>query len=176
VPVVTAVTPSGRAHGRAAGGDEQAAFAVFRPRRGRQVAYGFAALTLVLFAVIAVLLPGPDEGGTWRTGDKIFFGAVGVAIALLLWRFASIRAVPTREGLTVRNLFTTRRLSWQEVLDVRFAGGDPWVTLGLSDTDTLAVMAIQKADAEYGRAEAGRLAALVQALGPSAESPDVTLD
>ena len=174
---MTAVTPSGRTDGRAAGdGDEQAAFAVFRPRRGRQVAYGFAAVTLVLFAVIAVLLPGPDEGGTWRTGDKIFFVGVGVAIALMLWRFASIRAVPTRDGLTVRNLFTTRTLSWQEVLDVRFAGGDPWVSLALSDTDTLAVMAIQKADAEYGRAEAGRLAALVQALGPSAKSPDVTLD
>ena len=140
------------------------------------MAYGFAAATLVVFGVIAVILPGPDEGGTWRVGDKFFFALVGVAIALLLWRFASIRAVPTRESLTVRNLFTTRTVSWQDVLDVRFAGGDPWVTLQLSDTDTLAVMAIQKADAEYGRAEAGRLAALVQALGPSAKSPDVTLD
>jgi hypothetical protein len=140
------------------------------------VAYGFAALTMVLFAVIAALLPGPAEGGTWRTGDKIFFVGVGVAIALVLWRFAAIRAVPTRDGLTVRNLFTTRTLSWQEVLDVRFSGGDPWVSLSLSDTDTLAVMAIQKADADFGRAEAGRLAALVQALGPSAQSPDVTLD
>jgi hypothetical protein len=140
------------------------------------VAYGFTALTLVVFAIIAVLLPGPAQGGTWRTGDKIFFMGVGVAIALVLWRFAALRAVPTRDGLTVRNLFTTRTLSWQEVLDVRFSGGDPWVSLALSDTDTLAVMAIQKADAEFGRAEAGRLAALVQALGPSAKSPDVTLD
>ena len=171
------VTPSGRTPGRAAGSaDERAAFAVFRPRRGRKVAYGFAALTVVVFAVIAVLLPGPDQGGTWRTGDKIFFMGVGVAIAVMLWRFAALRAVPTRDGLTVRNLLTTRTLSWQEVLDVRFSGGDPWVTLALSDTDTLAVMAIQKADADYARAEAGRLAALVQALGPSAPSPDVTLD
>jgi hypothetical protein len=170
---VTAVTPPGRAPGAE---DEQAAFAVFRARRGRTVAYGFAVATLLVFGVIAALLPGPAEGGTWRTGDKVFFAAVGVAIALLLWRFASIRATPTRDGLTVRNLFTTRTLSWRDVQDVRFAGGDPWVTLGLSDTDTVAVMAIQKADGDYGRAEAGRLAALVQALGPSATSPDVTLD
>ena len=174
---MTAVPPPGRASDGSSGDEgQQAAFAVFRPRRGRQVAYGFAALTLVLFAVIAVLLPGPAEGGNWRTGDKIFFAAVGVSIALMLWRFASIRAVPTRDGITVRNLLTTRTLSWREVLDVRFSGGDPWVTLSLSDTDTLAVMAIQKADADYARAEAGRLAALVQALGPSAQSPDVTLD
>ena len=170
---MTAVTPAGRAPSDA---DEQAAFAVFRPRRGRTVAYAFAAATLVIFGVIAVLLPGPAEGGTWRTGDKVFFAGVGVAIALLLWRFASIRAQPTRESLTVRNLITTRTVSWQEIVDVRFSGGDPWVTIALSDTDTLAVMAIQKADADFGRAEAGRLAALVQALGPSATSPDVTLD
>ena len=49
------------------------------------------------------------------------------------------------------------------------------MSLDLDDGDTLAVMAIQRADAEFGRAEAGRLAALVQALGPSATSPEVTL-
>lgn len=169
---MTTVTPSGRA----ASADEQAAFAVFRARRGRSVAYAFAAATLVVFGVIALLLPGPAQGGTWRTGDRIFFAAVGVAIAVLLWRFASIRAVPTRDSLTVRNLFTTRTVAWREIVDVRFSGGDPWVTIALSDTDTVAVMAIQKADSGFGRAEAGRLAALVQALGPSATSPDVTLD
>jgi len=160
-------------HGRAAA-DDQAAFAPFRPRRGRVVALGFAALTLVVFVVIAVFLPSPAEGGTWRPGDKVFFAGVGVAIAFLLWRFATIRAVPTREDLTVRNLFLSRTVAWQEVVDVRFEGGDPWVTIELTDTDTLAVMAIQRADAGYGRAEAGRLAALVQALGPTPPSPDVT--
>jgi hypothetical protein len=50
------------------------------------------------------------------------------------------------------------------------------VTLELDDADTLAVMAVQKADGPWGRAEASRLAALVQALGPSAQSPEVTAD
>ena len=154
--------------------DEVAAFAPFRPRRGRTVSLVFAVATLVVFGVIAVVLPSPEQGGTWRVGDKIFFALVGVAIAALLWRFASIRALPTRETLTVRNLFTTRVVAWRSVVDVRFGGGDPWVTIELDDTDTLAVMAIQKADAEVGRSEASRLAALVQALGPSATSPDVT--
>jgi hypothetical protein len=154
--------------------DNHAAFAAFRPRRGRTVAYGLAGLTLLLFGLLAAILPGPAQGGTWTPGDKVFFAAVGVAIALLLWRFATIRAVPTRETLTVRNLLTTRTVTWREVTEVRFGGGDPWVTVRLVDTDTLAVMAIQRADAGYGRAEAGRLAALVQALGPSASSPEVS--
>ena len=161
---------------RGSGSDERAAFAPFRPRRGRVVATVSALVTLLVFAVVAVVLPGPDQGGAWRTGDRVFFAGVGVAMALLLWRFASIRAVPTRESLTIRNLFLTRTVSWREVVDVRFVEGDPWVTLELSDTDTLAVMAIQKADGGFGRAEAGRLAALVQALGPSVPSPDVTPD
>lgn len=152
----------------------QAAFAPFRPRRGRAVSGGFAAASVLLFGVIAVVLPGPDQGGPWRLGDRIFFLGVGVAIAALLWRYATIRAVPTRQGLTVRNLFMTRTVSWDSVVDLRFSGGDPWVTIELDDTDTLAVMAIQKADGVFARAEASRLAALIQALGPSANSPDVT--
>ena len=156
--------------------DDHAAFAPFRPRRGRTVALTAAALSLLVFGVIALFLPGPAEAGNWKVGDRVFFAGLGVAIAWLLWRYASIRAVPTRDDLTVRNLFTTRSVTWRAITDVRFSGGDPWLTLELDDTDSLAVMAIQKADAGFGRAEAGRLAALVQALGPSATSPDVTPD
>ncbi|QGN59346.1 PH domain-containing protein [Nostocoides sp. HKS02] len=156
--------------------DDQAAFAPFRPRRGRTVAIAAAVLSVVIFGVVAVFLPGPAQAGNWRVGDRVFFAGLGVAMAYLLWRYASIRATPTRETLTVRNLFTTRAVSWQSVVDVKFAGGDPWVSLELDDTDVLAVMAIQKADSTFALAEARRLVALVQALGPSAASPDVTLD
>ncbi|WP_230209161.1 PH domain-containing protein [Nostocoides sp. HKS02] len=140
------------------------------------MAIAAAVLSVVIFGVVAVFLPGPAQAGNWRVGDRVFFAGLGVAMAYLLWRYASIRATPTRETLTVRNLFTTRAVSWQSVVDVKFAGGDPWVSLELDDTDVLAVMAIQKADSTFALAEARRLVALVQALGPSAASPDVTLD
>ncbi len=165
--------PHHRGHGDREDGD---AFAAFRPRRGRVVALGCAIAALVVFIVIATVLPGPSEAGNWRLGDRLFFAGLGVAIAVVLWRYASIRATPTREALTVRNLFTTRTVPWRTVVDLRFGGGDPWVTIELEDTDTLAVMAIQKADGAYGQAEASRLAALLQALGPTATSPDVTPD
>ena len=93
-------------------------------------------------------------------------------MGFVMWGFDSVRAGPTRESLTVRNLFLSREVPWRSIVDVRFSGGDPWLTVELDDTDTLAVMAIQKADAEWGRSEASRLAALVQALGPPAPSPD----
>ena len=89
----------------------------------------------------------------------------------------SLNVTPAAIGfLGTEGLYTDPQVAaWREVTDVRFGGGEPWVTIELDDTDTLAVMAIQKADGAFGRTEASRLAALVQALGPTTRSPDVTL-
>lgn len=146
-----------------------AAFAPFRPRRGRAVALTFQWGSLALFAVLAVVLPATVGGAPWSVGDRAMFFLIGVAIAVMAHRYAAIVAVPSREGLVVRNLVLTRTLTWPEIVEVRFGGGDPWVSLDLSDADTLAVMAIQKADGPVAMQEARRLAALVQALGERAE-------
>ena len=61
----------------------------------------------------------------------------------------------------MRNVVYTTRLEWAQIVAVRFGGGDPWVTLDLDDGEVLAVMAIQRADGDRGRAEARRLATLV---------------
>ena len=71
------------------------------------------------------------------------------------------RALLDERGLTVRNLVLVRRLEWAEVVDVRFGEGRPWVQLDLADGDTLAVMAIQRADGPAAQREARRLATLV---------------
>jgi hypothetical protein len=131
---------------------------------------GVAVAALVIFTAGAISVPqGDPRLGGWTLVDRLTLVLIGVAIAVLMWRYASIRAVPTREGLVVRNLFTTRRLAWPQIVRVQFGGGAPWVTLDLDDTDTVAVMAIQKADGSFSRAEAGRLSALVQVNG---ERPD----
>jgi peptidoglycan/LPS O-acetylase OafA/YrhL len=137
----------------------------FRSRRGRLVATVMAVLSLVVFAVVAVLLPANSGLTTWQPADRVLVLAIGVLIALVCWRYATIRAVPTLDGLVVRNLMVTRTVSWAEVIDVEFGGGAPWVTLELDDTDTLAVMAIQRADGTTAMSEAQRLAALVRDLG-----------
>lgn len=145
-------------------------YAVFRPRRGRKVAIGVAVAALAIFTAGAISVPQGDPVlGGWTILDRLTLVLIGVAIAVLMWRYASIRAVPSREGLVVRNLFTTRRLAWPQIVRVQFGGGAPWVTLDLDDTDTVAVMAIQKADGRFSRAEAGRLSALVQVNGERPE-------
>ncbi len=137
-------------------------YAPFVPRRGRRVALGFAAASLVLFAGLTLAVSSADIPA-WSTSDSVLLLLVGVLLAATMWRFAALRAVPSPTGLVVRNILLTREVTWAEVSRVRFAGGDPWVVLDLTDGEQLAVMAVQKADGPVARAAAQRLAALVQA-------------
>ena len=146
-----------------AGRGQSDPYAVFRPRRGRRVAVTMAVLSLLIFAGGALSLPqtAPLSAG-WGVLDRLLLASCGVIVSALLWRYASIRAVPSTQGLVIRNLVTTRTLEWAQIVRVLFGGGAPWVSVDLDDTDTVAVMAIQKADGAFGRAEAARLSALVQ--------------
>lgn len=119
-----------------------------------------AGVSLVLFVVLALLVSGVDEGG-WVVADRVMMGVIGLALALVLWRWAAIRAVPDDSGILVQNLIGHRHIRWDEIRDVTFDEGDPWVSLHLHDTETVAVMAIQRADGPSSRSEAQRLAHLV---------------
>ncbi len=141
------------------------AYRPFVSRRARVVATTMGALSLVIFGGLAVLLPTNAGLTTWQGGDRVLVALIGVLIAAGCWRYAGIRAVPTPDGLLVRNLVVTRRVAWAQVIGVQFGGGAPWVTLELDDTDTVAVMAIQRADGEQAEQEAVRLAGLVRDLG-----------
>lgn len=132
-------------------------YAVFRPRRGALVARLSAVAVLAVFGGLAVIAPG-----TWALADRVLVTLFAVLVAAGLWRFGMVRAVPTSQGLRVINLIYSRELEWAEILRVSFAGGTPWAMLELSDTDELAVMGIQRADGAFARAEAARLAALVE--------------
>lgn len=134
----------------------------FRPRRGRRVASIGAGVAVVLFGVVAILMPGPGEGGDWQPIDRIAMWGLGWAIAALLIRYARIGAWPRESGLFVRNLILGRAIPWSEIEDVRFGGGEPWVSLDLVDGETVAVMAIQRADAAYAQDEAQRLVRLIE--------------
>jgi len=141
-------------------------YAVFRPRRGRHVAVTMSVLSMVIFTGGALSMPWADpQLGGWRVSDRLLLICCGLAVAASLWRFASIRAVPSTRGLVIRNLITTRTLQWAQIVRVQFGGGAPWVSVDLDDTDTVAVMAIQKSDGAFGQAEASRLSALVQVHG-----------
>ena len=130
--------------------------AVLRPKRSRLVALAVAGLVVTAFAVLIVAL---GEGLGWS--DRIGFVLLAGALVWFLWRLASVRAVPSRSGLHVRNLIVERDLSWAQIVSVRFGGGNPWALLDLDDGETLPVMGIQRSDGARAVAESRRLATLV---------------
>lgn len=136
----------------------------FRPRTARRVAW--ALLGLVAVAVAGLMVASfttLDEFGWMDRVLTVLFAGAG---AVVIHRQATVVAIPSETGLRIRNLFLTTDLEWPQVVRVNFTVGHPWVTLDLSDGDTVAVMAIQSADGQFGLAEARRLAALVAAHEP----------
>jgi hypothetical protein len=122
-----------------------------------------AVACVLVFGLVAVLSPMPlDQTPGLHLLNRVAIALLGVAGAAFLWRYAVIRAVPSPTGLRVVNLFSSRELEWAQILRVGFSGGAPWAVLELTDTEELAVMAIQRADGERADREASRLAALIE--------------
>ena len=138
------------------------AYATFRPWRSRVVSIAMAIALVVVFAIIAFTIPHGGVTG-WNTPDSVAMMFFGLVVAAFLLRYALVRATPTPEGLHVQNLIVSRDIDWADIVNVQFGNGAPWLVLELSDTETLAVMAVQRSDGAFAEAEARRLAALVEA-------------
>lgn len=127
---------------------------------------------VVTVSIVALFIAVRPNAGTRITladyGIVVVFGAF---LMVVLWRQQGVSAVPDREGLVVRNLAFTTRVTWPQIVSVRFSQDRPWARLDLADGDELAVMAIQAADGENARREAQRLANLVEKYGTGVE-PD----
>lgn len=137
-------------------------YAPFLPRRSRIVASTAALGTVVVFTIVAFTVPRGGSAG-WSGFDSAMLIVFGVAVAAFLLRYAMVGAWPDERGLRVRNLLTTRRLDWAQIVAVQYGGGQPWAVLDLADTEQLAVMAIQRSDGPVAMREAQRLAALIAA-------------
>ncbi|ACZ30755.1 hypothetical protein Xcel_1732 [Xylanimonas cellulosilytica DSM 15894] len=107
--------------------------------------------------------------GSVAAANRWSFVVFAVLAALLLWRLGGVHAVPSRDGVVVRNIVRTRHLTWAEIVAVRLTSNDPWVMLDLADGTTQPVMAIQRSDGERGMREATRLATLVRRRGEAAD-------
>ncbi len=133
----------------------------FRPTRTRAVLLSVGSVMLVTFAAVALAMPDP-----WTVTDRSTMISTGLLIFALLVLLSRPKVIADRDGVTVVNLTTKRRLEWAEVLRVNLRAGDPWVYLDLADGTSLAVMGIQPGMArEQALRHARQLRALVDAHG-----------
>ncbi|MFI7446959.1 PH domain-containing protein [Nonomuraea sp. NPDC049714] len=137
---------------------------VWRPRRGRIVAYGFAVLIVLGAVVMAVLI-----ASTFQLPDRLAIVAFGCAVAYVLHLLGRVRVEADEEGITLVNAVRTYRYTWPEVLDVTLLVGDPWPKIDFSDGRTIGAMGIQGSEkALAGRATA-ELSALIRERGEARE-------
>lgn len=142
----------------------------FRPKRARTVAYVLGALVVV--SVVALFIAVRPNAGTRITiADYFIVVAFGAFLLAVLYRQQGVSAIPDADGLTVRNLVFSTRVTWAQIVSVRFSADRPWARLDLADGDELSVMAIQAADGKDAHREAQRLASLVEKYGTGVE-PD----
>ncbi|AXB48276.1 PH domain-containing protein [Amycolatopsis albispora] len=126
---------------------EQAAVTV-RPRRAVWMCGALALLLIGVFTTVAVLLRQSDTGVIFQTADQVAMIGIGVLLAGLTMLFALPKAVADAEGVSVRNVWGTRRFSWAEVLSVSFPDGASFARLELPEDEYYSVLAVQAVDRE----------------------------
>jgi hypothetical protein len=150
----------------------------YRPRKARRVCFVLAGVVFAVFAVLGALLRGPTDSGkgSFQASDQVAMVLLGALGALAVLAFARPKVVADARHVKIQNVIGGYDLPWQVVRGVRFARGNPWVTLELEDDDVVAVMAIQAADKEYAVEAARALRTLLEtsrdARGTGASEPD----
>ncbi|MFI6596789.1 PH domain-containing protein [Nonomuraea sp. NPDC050536] len=132
----------------------------WRPRRGRIVPYGFAAVVVIGAVAMAVLIDEP-----FHLPDRVALVVFGLLVAFVLHLLGRVRVEADAEGITVVNALRTHRYTWPEVLDVTLIEGEPWPKIDFSDGRTIGAMGIQGSEKERARKATAELAALIHARG-----------
>ena len=120
-----------------------------RPRRLTLVCRGVAALVVVTFGVLSLLLPrGSSNGQVFGPADQIGFFGIGLLLAFGVLCLTRPRLRADEHGVWVRNVFGDRFFPWQVVVGVHLPDGASWAQLELQDDETVAVLALQRSDQE----------------------------
>jgi hypothetical protein len=139
---------------------------VWRPRRARVIAYGFAAVMVAGAVVLAVLLPAP-----FGLPDKVGVVVVGCVIAGILHLLGRLRVEADDQGVTVVNAVRVHRYEWPELLSVSLPEGEPWPRIDLADGSSVGAMGIQGTEKARSRQAVAELRSLIHHYG---ETPDRT--
>ena len=119
-----------------------------RPVRLRRLCAVLAALIIVVFAVIALLLRSAGTGAAFGPADQVSIFGIGVAVAAGVLVLARPSLEADERELRIRNVIGRHVIPWTAVRAVLFRDNRPWATLELHDDEQVALMAVQAADGE----------------------------
>ncbi|WP_433255533.1 PH domain-containing protein [Streptosporangium sp. CA-135522] len=138
---------------------------VWRPKKGRIVAYGFAALIMLGALSLAIYLPAP-----FTLADKIAMVVLGVMIAGVLHLLGRCRVEADERGITVVNPLRVHRYEWPEVLGVTLAQSEPWAKIDFADGATIGAVGLQGSEKDRTVRQVRELSALIRERGEAEET------
>jgi hypothetical protein len=120
-------------------------------QKARKIAYGAAAVVVVLFTAISFSLHGKTDSGksVFHTEDQVAMIILGVLAAGAILLFTRPRIIADASGLRIRNLLGWVEVPWDLVAAIRYDRGTPWAQVELTNDDMIAIMAVQAADKDY---------------------------
>lgn len=121
-----------------------------KPQRTALIANLSAALVLVVFVVVALLMRTDNAGATFGRTDQVFTAVVGLLIAGGLRLPARPRMRADAEAVHLRGyLGDWRTIDWDAVVAVEFPSGARFARLVLPADEILAIYAVQRMDRDY---------------------------
>lgn len=123
--------------------------AQFSAHRIRWVAISLAVVFLGVAIPVAVLLRQSETGLDFAVSDQVAIGLLGLLLALGALMLLRPRVRADDDGVSVRNIFFSRRFSWGEILSVSFPDGAMFARLELAEDEYYAVLAVQAVDRRH---------------------------
>lgn len=100
--------------------------------------------------VVALTLPSNSTGVVeFGVVDQVAIAGLGLILGVGIGLLGRSRVDADADGVRVRNVVSTRELSWRAVRAVRFDRKSSWASLLLENGDETAVLAVQAADREH---------------------------
>jgi hypothetical protein len=117
-----------------------------RPVRLHRVALALAAVVVVVFGGVALLLRTGEE--VFGPTDQVAFFCIGLLLAGGVLAFTRFRVRADGRGVWVRNALGERYFPWELVVGVDLPPGATWAQLELHDDELVALLAIQTSDGD----------------------------
>src|ERR1700759_3231376 len=90
-----------------------------RPRRSARIGWIAAGVVVVLFVVIAFVMPRANAGATFGPKDQIGTGVLGLLIAAGFWLLTRPRLVADTHSVRTRSFVGNYRVvPWDVIIDV----------------------------------------------------------
>lgn len=138
---------------------------MWRPKKGRIVAYGFAAVIVLGALLMAIFLPPP-----FTLVDRVAMVVLGGMIAGLLHLLGRCRVEADEQGVTVVNPLRVHRYEWPEVLGVTLVQNEPWAKIDFTDGATIGAVGLQGSEKDRTVRQVREFAALIRERGEAEET------